>query len=124
MITALGANLINVTDLSRAKKWYEEVIGMETVEYRPPAFLEMKLGENVFYIETESDLREEGFKKELVGGKTSIVFLVHDIQATIEKMRLQNVTILVEPIRQFWGGWNAKIADPDGNVFILDEDSA
>lgn len=123
MIINLGANLINVTDLSVSKKWYEEVIGMKTVEYRPPDFLEMTLGNNTFYIETESDKREEGFKKEAVGGKTSIVFVVDDLKGTIEKMRSQGVLILVEPVQQFWGGWNAKIADPDGNIFILDEDS-
>lgn len=123
MITGLGANLINVTDLTKAKEWYETVIGMEVLEYRPPAFLETKLGDNHFYIETESELREEGFKKELVGGKTSIVFSVDNLKETIEKMRAQGVTILVEPVQQFWGGWNAKIADPDGNIFILDEDN-
>ena len=123
MITNLGANLINVTDLSLSKRWYEEVIGMKTVEYRPPEFLEMTLGNNTFYIETESEKREEGFKKEIVGGKTSIVFSVEDIKGTIEKMRSQGVCILVEPVQQFWGGWNAKIADLDGNIFILDEDS-
>lgn len=123
MITNLGANLINVTDLSLSKKWYEEIIGMTTVEYRPPEFLEMTLGNNTFYIETESDKREKGFKKEVVGGKTSIVFAVEDLRGTIEKMRSEGVHILVEPVQQFWGGWNAKIVDPDGNIFILDEDS-
>ncbi len=122
MIKKLGANLINVSDLSVAKKWYEEVIGMKTLEYRPPAFLEMKLGEAIFYIETESDLRAEGFKSELVGGKTGIVFEVDDLERTVEKMRSQGVTILVSPVQQYWGGWNAKITDPDGNIFILDQD--
>lgn len=123
MISGLGANLINVTNLSLSKKWYEEIIGMKTIEYRPPAFLEMTLGDNTFYIETESDQREEGFKKEIIGGKTSIVFTVEDLKGTIEKMRSQGVKIIVEPVQQFWGGWNAKISDPDGNIFILDEDS-
>jgi catechol 2,3-dioxygenase-like lactoylglutathione lyase family enzyme len=36
---SLSANIFFVTDLERSKKWYEDVFGMETVEYRPPEFL-------------------------------------------------------------------------------------
>lgn len=118
----LGANIFFVTDLGRSKKWYEDVFGMETVEYRPPEFLEMKLGDAVFYIETDNDRRAEGFKKASVGGRMSAIFHVDGLVAAVETMRAKGVRIVVEPVQQFWGGWNAVIADPDGNEFVLDDD--
>ena len=118
----LGANLIFVTDVEKAKKWYEDVFGMQVVEFRPPEFLEMKLGEDTFYIETHNDKRAQGFSDVKIGGRHSAVFEVENIKEVIEKLRTKGCKIVVEPVQQFWGGWNAVIADPDGNEFILDDD--
>ena len=122
MNVKLGANLIFVSDLERAKHWYENNFGMETIQYRPPEFLKMKLGGNIFYIETKSDKRAEGFKEVYIGGRSSMVFEVANIQEVIRELKEKGVKIVVEPVQQFWGGWNAVIADPDGNEFILDDD--
>lgn len=119
---SLSANIIYVTDLPRAKAWYESVLGMEVIEYRPPEFLEMKLGKATFYIETENDKREPGFKEAHIGGRLSAILAVKGLPEAIDKLRQQGVRIVVEPVQQFWGGWNAVIADPDGNEFVLDDD--
>ena len=95
---------------------------MEVVEYRPPEFLEMKLGDATFYIETHNDKRERGFKEASIGGRMSAVFAVDHLKDLIEELRAKGVRIVVEPVQQFWGGWNAVIADPDGNEFVLDDD--
>ncbi len=118
----LGANLIFVSNVTKSKKWYEAVLGMTSVEFRPPEFLEMKLGANRFYIETSSNNRAAGFRRARIGVRTSIVFAVDNIELTIRKMKRQRVRVIVEPVQQFWGGWNAIISDPDGNEFILDQD--
>ncbi len=118
----LSANLIFVTDILRAKKWYEDVFGMVTEEFRPPEFLQMRLGSNVFYIETANEKRASGFRDTKVGGRHSAVFEVEEITEVISNLRGRGVTVVVDPVQQFWGGWNAVIADPDGNEFILDED--
>lgn len=119
---SLSANIFYVTDLPRAKAWYGSVLGMEVIEYRPPEFLEMKLGNAVFYIETENEKREDGFKEAHIGGRMSAIFTVKDLPRVIENLRSQGVRVVVEPVQQFWGGWNAVIADPDGNEFVLDDD--
>ncbi len=118
----LSANLILVTDVAKAKQWYEDVFGMKTLEFRPPDFLEMSLGDSTFYIETFNEKRSEGFKEVRIGGRHTAVFEVDNIKETIEQLRSKGVKIVVEPVQQFWGGWNAVIADPDGNEFILDDD--
>lgn len=118
----LGANLIFVKDISKSIGFYQKVLGMKIIEYRPPEFLEMKLGKNTFYIETYNPKRAEGFKDVKIGGRTSIVFEVDNIKKFIEKCKRNNINVVIEPVKQFWGGWNAVIADPDGNEFTIDED--
>lgn len=119
----LSANIIYVTDLPRAKAWYEKNFGMKTVEYRPPEFLEMTLGDQIFYIETENPKRPEGFQEVSVGGASSAIFAVDDLKKTIEAMRAKEVKIVAEPVEPFWGGLVAKVADPDGNIFTIDQEA-
>ncbi len=118
----LSANIIYVTDLPRAKAWYEKNFGMKTVEYRPPEFLEMTLGDQIFDIETENPKRPEGFREVQIGGASSAIFAVDDLKKTIEEMRAKGVKIVAEPVEPFWGGLVAKVADPDGNVFTIDQE--
>ena len=119
----LSANIIYVSDLPRAKAWYEKNFGMKTVEYRPPEFLEMSLGDQIFYIETENPKRPEGFREVYIGGANSAIFAVDDLKKTIEEMRTNGVKIVAEPVEPFWGGLVAKVADPDGNVFTIDQEA-
>ena len=119
---SLSANIFFVSDLERSKKWYEDVFGMEVVEFRPPEFLEMRLGSATFYIETHNEKRADGFKDVHIGGRMSAIFAVDDLKDVVEVLRGKGVKIVVEPVQQFWGGWNAVIADPDGNEFVLDDD--
>ena len=126
MVIKLGANLIGVKDVTKAKDWYSKVFGMKVVEFRPPEFLEMKLGKNIFYIETANPKRAKGFEKEFNTGinrRSSAIFEVDSIRKFIQKCRKFKVKIIVEPVKQFWGSWNAVIADPDGNEFTIDGDA-
>jgi predicted enzyme related to lactoylglutathione lyase len=67
--------------------------------------------------------RAKGFKEEFnVGQRSSAIFAVPNMKAFIAKCRKLKVKIVVEPVQQLWGGWNAVIADPDGNEFIIDQD--
>lgn len=86
---SLSANIFFVTDLERSKKWYEDVFGMEVVEYRPPEFLEMKLGEVVFDIETYNEKRAEGFKEVNIGGRMSAIFAVSNLKDAVEVLRIK-----------------------------------
>lgn len=119
----LSANLIGVEDVEKAKQWYEEVFGMETVTYKPPYFLEMSLGEATFLIEKQSPERAPGFQHIPTGVRVSSVIGVADLQSFINEVKSKGVRVVLEPVKQGWGGWNAVIADPDGNEWILDQDA-
>lgn len=118
----LGMNLIGVSDLEKAKVWYQNIFGMELVEYKPPSFMEMRLGDNLFNIEIYSDEREDGFKEVPVGGLKSCVFQVEHMDEFMDNCKKYAVTIPIEPVLQSFGWWTAKIQDPDGNIFIIESE--
>lgn len=119
--TRLEANVIFVSDVARAEDWYARVLGMVTVELRPPEFLQMRLGNHTFFIETPSQRRAAGFEGGPPGGRSSVVFGVADVAAFCTFASAAGAEIRVAPVKQHWGGVNAVIADPDGNEFVLDE---
>ena len=118
----LAANIIGVSDVKKASKWYAEIFGMKLVELKPPYFCEMKLEESHFLIEKHSPERPVGFQEIPTGVRVSAIIGVDDIVAFIKQAKKKNVKIVHEPVHQSWGGWNAVIQDPDGNEFIIDQD--
>jgi len=121
MKVSLGAHLIFVANVEASKTFYRDILGLELVEENPH-FTEYTLPGGRLYVEEKSPDRAKGFENGRIGGATGIVFAVDGIKAVVEELRSRDVKIIVEPVEQAWGGWNAVIADPDGNEFILDED--
>ncbi len=120
---SLGAHLIFVSDVEASKAFYRDILKLELVEENPH-FTEYTLPGGRLYVEEKNPSRAKGFENVHIGGPTGIVLAVDDIRAAVNELRRAGVTILVEPIQQIWGGWNAIIADADGNQLILDEDHA
>ena len=122
MKTYLSANIIGVSNVEKASKWYADIFGMELVELKPPSFCEMKLGNNYFLIEKHSPERPVGFQEIPTGVRVSAIIGVDDIKAFIDEIKSKGIKVVHEPMHQSWGGWNAVIQDPDGNEFIIDQD--
>ena len=61
---------------------------------------------------------------ELVGRHTGVGLAVEDLEAEHARLSGKGVVFTVAPTRQPWGGFMALFADPDGNVFYLDEVAA
>ena len=119
----LSANIIGVTNIKKASKWYADIFGMKLVELKLPYFCEMKLGNATFLIEKHSLERPNAFQKIPLGVKVSAIIGVDDIHACIKHMKKKKVKVIQEPVLQTWGAWNAIIEDPDKNQFILDKDN-
>ncbi len=118
----MGAHLVFVSDVQKAKAFYQDILGLKLTAENPH-FTEYEISGGVLYVEEKNPERAKGFESVHIGGPTGIVFAVDAIKETVEDLRKKGVRIAVEPVEQVWGGWNAIIADPDGNEFILDEDA-
>ncbi len=63
-------------------------------------------------------------QSDLVGRHTGIGFDVADLVAEHSRLSKAGVEFSTPPERQPWGGFMALFADPDGNIYYLDEVSA
>ena len=122
MKTFLAANIIGVTDVEAASKWYADIFNMEPIELKLPYFCEMKLGDAHFLIEKHSPERPPGFQDIPTWVRVSAIIGVDDIVWFIDEVTQKGVKVIHAPIQQSWGWWNAIIQDPDGNEFIIDQD--
>jgi predicted enzyme related to lactoylglutathione lyase len=60
-------------------------------------------------------------QKELIGRHTGVGLAVSDLEAEHARLSELGVKFAMPPTKQPWGGFMALIADPDGNVFYLDQ---
>lgn len=117
-----GAVLIHVSDLARAKRWFEDVLRLVTVEYDPEyLFLKMRSEDVIIYVEAPNPQLAHGLNAHAVGTRSQAVFHVDDLRTEMRRLEALGVKVIIPPTEQYYGGFDAVIADPDGNEFILHE---
>ena len=111
---------IFVTDLARAVGFYRDTLGL------PLQFQDDRFGYASFAPEgvrlgvarVDQNAPEA---TAFVGRHTGVGFGVPDLNATYEELKAHGVRFTMVPTQQPWGGFMATFADPDGNVFYLDQ---
>jgi catechol 2,3-dioxygenase-like lactoylglutathione lyase family enzyme len=109
-----------VTDLTRAVEFYRDTLGL------PLRFQEEQFGYASFTPEgvrlgiarVDSNTPESS---SLVGRHTGVGFGVPDLDAAYAQLKGKGVRFTMVPTKQPWGGYMATFADPDGNIFYLDQ---
>jgi predicted enzyme related to lactoylglutathione lyase len=118
MDCTIGYVIVGVTDLERAIAFYRDAMGFEFVHAAPEFhFAEFRVGDRRFSLAGGGG-GEGGHK---VGGNTGIGFVVADVDAAYRELSDKGVEFTLKPERQPWGGYMGMFADPDGNVFYLDQ---
>jgi predicted enzyme related to lactoylglutathione lyase len=109
-----------VRDLERACAFYAEVLGL-TLQRVDAAHGYASLDAGPIRLGLA---KVEEAQAELAGRHTGLGFDVDDLEAEHARLVAAGVDFPMPPERQPWGGFMALMADPDGNVFYLDEISA
>ncbi len=111
---------IFVSDLERATRFYEEKLGLK-LEYASPehGYASLSAGNVRLGIAVPGP-----DKPELIGRHTGVGLVVPDLEAEHARLSEMGVTFTTPPTKQPWGGFMALIADPDGNIFYLDQIAA
>ena len=109
-----------VTDLERAARFYQHTLGLELQE------MDVALQFAAF---TAGPVRlgiavAGSGHADLVGRHTGVGFAVDDLEAEHARLVPLGVEFPMPPSRQPWGGFMALFADPDGNVYYLDQRTA
>jgi predicted enzyme related to lactoylglutathione lyase len=118
----LGVLLIGVRDLAKARPFYEQVFGLEVDEVRPH-FMSAHLGEIEFNIEENSPDRRGDWVRHNLGTRKAFCFKVEDIHSFVEGAKAAGASVVEEPLLRPWHWYEAVIADPDGNEFVLESEA-
>jgi len=108
---------IFVTDLSRSVEFYRNLLGLD---------LQFSSEEHGFASFGAGGVRlgialPGSDHQELVGRHTGVGIEVADLEAEHIRLSGLGVRFIMPPTNQAWGGFMALFADPDGNVFYLDQ---
>lgn len=110
-VTEIAFSAYPVTDLARARAFYEGVLGLKPTISANPAWVEYELGAHTLGIGVA-----EGWLPSPDGG--SVALEVEDFDAAVAHVRAAGVTFRIEPFPTPVCKM-AIISDPDGNSLIL-----
>jgi predicted enzyme related to lactoylglutathione lyase len=113
--------VIGVSDLRKAKIFYENVFGFTFQEFRPPFSSAMFDGIE-FNIEENSKDRSGDWRSKYLGGRKSVGFKTDNLKAFLESAQAHGAHILQPPKEMPWGWREAVIADQDSNEFLIEEE--
>ena len=113
MIKTVWSITISVSDLERAKRFYEKVLGLNK-KYEYPSYVGFECGG------VEIGLRPEA-QLEIGKDSASIQFLVDDVDEEYRKLVSKGVEFIKKPHEEPWGGRQASFHDPDGNLLEIME---
>jgi len=113
MIKTVWGVTFYVSDLERAKKFYEETLGLE------------KKYEYTSYVGYECGGVEVGLIPKLERGQKvsplspPVEFLVDDMERVYKELKQKGVKFIKELHEEPWGGRQATFTDPDGNLLEI-----
>jgi MOSC domain-containing protein YiiM/catechol 2,3-dioxygenase-like lactoylglutathione lyase family enzyme len=111
---------VYVTNLERSVEFFQKTLGLGL------QFAETNFGYASFDAGpvrmglAQIDAADE-VSRALVGRQTGVGFGVRDLVASHARLEASGVEFPMKPAKQPWGGFMAMFADPDRNVFYLDE---
>jgi len=112
MIKSIAFTVYPVSDVARARRFYEDVLGLKVSLNFQDAWVEYDIADGTFAISNMMTGSVPGSKG------AGIAFEVDDIVATVQRMKDKKVPFILElmdtPVCHM-----AVIADPDGNGLCL-----
>jgi lactoylglutathione lyase len=120
--------MLSVAHLPASLRFYTELLGGEP-SYRFPAdgdavFVTLRLGASELGLGQLGDgpaLHGQA-QRPAAGHRIELCAYVRQLEQRVERMRAEQVPILLEPSLQPWGERVAYVADPDGNLILLIDD--
>ena len=117
-ITRLWLTMIRVSDMDRALRFYNEILGLPTkLDARKFSHVEVGPDEPLAKIGMHATGKKSKRKR-----RTGIVFDTDDIYALYERLRRRGVKFTLKPTKMPWGGIVADFLDPDNNELEVVQD--
>jgi predicted enzyme related to lactoylglutathione lyase len=113
-ISGIAFTMYPVIDMKRARKFYEEELGLKVAQNYADQWIEYYLWDNCFAITTKAG---PGLKPSAEAGG-SIAFEVNNVDAFVDQLRKKGIQIKVEPFSTRVCRM-AVVIDPEGNALTL-----
>ena len=125
MIKFLRLASVYVRDTERAADFYVHRLGFERRH-------DVEFGPNLHWVEVAPPGARSGLTlispvvagqhEELIGRPTGLVFSCDDVRSTWADLKAEGVHFPEDVTGAPWGIWHARLSDPDGNTFLLDQE--
>lgn len=109
-----------VSDLERSVAFFEGTLGLD-LQFHDADHGYASLDAGPIRLGLAQIDASDGEQQRLLGGHTGLGFGVRDLASTHARLEAAGVAFPMKPTQQPWGGSMALFADPDGNVFYLDQ---
>ncbi len=125
MFRKVVATVVFVRDLDKCTAFYRDTLGLRMQESDPDS-AGFQL-ENVYLILLKVSaaaglINEEARELKIEGGPRGLLAAsVDDVDAAYETLKAKGVTFLRPPTNQPWGLRTAHFADPEGNVWEINQ---
>jgi lactoylglutathione lyase len=125
MFHSVVATVLFVRDLARCLTFYRDTLGLEVQESDPDS-VSFQM-ENVYFLLLEVSaaahlISEEPLELKIEGGPRGLLAAgVEDVDAAYEALKAKGVTFLRPPTNQPWGLRTAHFADPEGNLWEINQ---
>ena len=113
MIKTVWCIAFYVSDLRKAKKFYEEILGLEK-KYEYPSYVGFECGG----VEIGLIPKLEGEQK-ASQTSPSVEFLVDNVDKVYKDLKSKGVKFIKELHDEAWGGSQATFTDPDGHILEI-----
>jgi catechol 2,3-dioxygenase-like lactoylglutathione lyase family enzyme len=113
MIKTVWCITFYVSDLAKAKKFYEETLGLEK-KYEYPSYVGFECGG------VEIGLIPKPQEEQKTSQTSpSIEFLVDNVDKVCKDLKSKGVKFIKELHEETWGGRQATFTDPDGHILEI-----
>jgi catechol 2,3-dioxygenase-like lactoylglutathione lyase family enzyme len=125
MFHSVIATVLFVRDLAGCLTFYRDTLGLEVQESDSES-VSFKM-ENVYFLLLEVSaaahlISEEPLELKIEGGPRGLLAAgVKDVDAAYEVLKARGVTFLRPPTNQPWGLRTAHFADPEGNLWEINQ---
>jgi lactoylglutathione lyase len=125
MFHSIAATVLFVKDVAKCKTFYRDTLGLEVTE-SDSEHVAVHM-ENVYFLLLEVSaaahmISEEELELKIEGGPRGLLAAgVENVDAAYESLKARGVTFLRPPTDQPWGLRTAYFADPEGNIWEINQ---
>ena len=112
MIKTVWGITFYVSDLKKATRFYEEVLGLEK-KYEFSSYVGFECGGVEIGLIPYSEGRDQDNKS------FAVELLVNNVQETYDRLKTKGVKFIKDLHEETWGGKQAAFKDPDGHILEI-----